>query len=139
MLRVLIIAPVLFLTGKASAEDAVEAAASCIVKHEQSEAEGDEITTCFENNGLERTSFESGVCQWKSEDQAATQVRTTTTFIPYCPSTYSAFCDLLVLGPQMVAPVKIFLYDKSDDVLGRARTQCLSGGGKWHINDKRDD
>lgn len=135
MLRILIMIPIMLLSGIASAEDAVEAAASCIVIHEQSEADGDDITTCFENISLERTSFESGVCQWKTDAQAAAQVRTTTTFVPHCPSSYSAFCDLLVLGPQMVAPVKIFLYERSEDVLERARVQCLSGGGQWHVND----
>lgn len=139
MLRLFVIIPLTFLTCIVSAQDAVEAAASCIVVHEQSEADADVITTCFENISLERTSFESGVCQWKSEAQAATDVQTTTTFLPHCPTTYTAFCDVLVLGPQVVVPVKIFLYDKSPDVLERAQAQCMSGGGKWQTNDRESD
>ncbi len=135
MLRVLIILPIMLLAGMASAEDAVEAAASCIVIHENSEADDEKTTTCFENISLERTSFESGVCRWKTDAQAMGEVRTTTHFVPYCPASYRAFCDRLVLGPQAVAPVKIFLYDQSDEVLERARKHCLSGGGKWHPND----
>lgn len=139
MLRLLIIVPIMFMAVIASAEDAVEAAGSCVVIHEQSEAGGDTITTCFENISLERTSFESGVCQWKTDAQAAAEVQTTTQFVPHCPTAYSAFCDVLVLEPQMVVPVKIFLYDKSTDVLERARMQCLSGGGKWHKNDEETE
>ena len=131
-MRMLLIFPIMCLAGIAAAQDAVEAAASCVVIHEPSEADGEKIVTCFENVSLERTSFESGVCQWKTESQAATKVQTTTQFVPHCPTTYRAFCDVLVMGPQAVAPVKIFLYDRSDDVLERARKQCLSGGGIWH-------
>ena len=123
----------------ASAEDAVEAAGSCVVIHEKSEADGEKIVTCFENVSLERTSFESGVCQWKTDAQAAEQVRTTTQFVPHCPTSYSAFCDRLVMGPRIVAPVKIFLYEQSDDVLERARKQCLSGGGTWHPNEEESE
>ncbi len=135
-MRLLIIFPIIFLAGIAFADDAVEAAASCVVIHENSEADGEKIVTCFENVSLERTSFESGVCQWKTLALAATQVRTTTRFVPHCPTSYSAYCDRLVMGPQVVAPVKIFLYDQSDDVLERARKQCLSGGGTWHPKDE---
>ncbi len=135
MLRLLVIFPIVILAGIAFAEDAIEAAGSCIVIHENSESDGDKSTTCFENISLERTSFESGVCQWKTEEQAAQNVQTTTQFVPYCPASYAAYCDRLVLGPGILAPVKIFLYDKSDQVLARAKMQCLSGGGKWHPND----
>ncbi len=138
-MRLLIIFPIIFLAGMAFADDAVEAAASCVVIHENSEADGEKIVTCFENVSLERTSFESGVCQWKTEAKAATQVRTTTRFVPHCPTSYSAYCDRLVMGPQVVAPVKIFLYDQSDDVLERARKQCLSGGGTWHPKDEETE
>jgi hypothetical protein len=127
----------MFMAGIASAENAVEAAASCVVIHESSEADGEKIVTCFENVSLEQTSFESGVCQWKT--LAATQVRTTTRFVLHCPTSYSAYCDRLVMGPQVVAPVKIFLYDQSDDVLERARKQCLSGGGTWHPKDEESE
>ena len=136
-MRLLIIFPIILVAGIASAEDAVEAAASCVVIHENSEADGEKTVTCFENVSLERTSFESGVCQWKT--LVATQVRTTTRFVPHCPTSYSAYCDRLVMGPQVVAPVKIFLYDQSDDVLERARKQCLSGGGTWHPKDEESE
>ncbi len=136
MLRLLIIFPIMFLAGIASAQDAVEAAGSCLVIHENSESDGEKITTCFENITLERSSFESGVCQWKTEEQAAQNVQTTTQFVPYCPASYAAYCDRLVLGPGNVAPVKIFLYDRSEHVLARAEKQCLSGGGKWRTNDE---
>lgn len=139
MLRLLIIFLTMFSAGIESAEDAVEAAASCVVVHEKSEADGERVTTCFENVALERTSFESGVCQWKTDAQAATQGQTTTHFVPHCPAAYSAYCDRLVLGPRMVVPVKIFLYDHADDVLERARNQCLSGGGNWHTNDEETE
>ena len=118
------------------AEDAVEAAASCVVIHQKNEAEGETTTTCFENISLERSSFESGVCLWKTDALAAENVQTTTRFVPYCPVSYTAYCDRLVLGPGIVAPVKIFLYDKSEHVLARAEKQCLSGGGKWRTNDE---
>jgi hypothetical protein len=120
----------------AFAEPASEAAGSCVVIHEPAGTEKKTTTTCFENIALERTSFESGVCQWKSDEHATENVQTTTRFVPYCPPTYSAWCDRLVLGPQMIAPVKIFIYDRSAEVLARAEKQCLSGGGKWNTNDK---
>lgn len=138
-MRFLIIFPIVLMADLASAEDAVEAASSCIVIHENSEADGEKTVTCFENISLERTSFESGVCQWKTDEQAMMQVQTTTRFVPYCPTSYSAFCDRLVMGPQAVAPVKIFLYDRSDDVLERARKQCISGGGTWHPKDEESE
>jgi hypothetical protein len=137
-LRTLIAVPILFLACATYAQDAVEAAASCVVIHEQSEADED-VVTCFENSGLERTAFESGVCQWKTDTQTLNDVQTTTKFVPRCPISYIAYCDRLVLNPQMVAPVKIFLYDKSEDVLERAQAQCLSGGGKWHRNNEETD
>ena len=142
--RALIVVAMMFLScvataagsGEADADagDAVKAAASCIVIHDKGDADGEKDTTCFENLSLERTSFESGVCQWKTDAQAAAQIKITTRFVPYCPTSYSASCDRLVLGPGLVAPVKIFLYDQSDDVLKRARKQCLSGGGKWSVD-----
>lgn len=131
--RYLIMGITILLSGVALGADAVEAAASCVVIHGNGDDET--TTTCFENISLERTSFESGVCQWKSDAQAAANVQTTTQFVPRCPASYSAYCDRLVLGPRIVAPVKIFIYDQSADVLARARKQCLSGGGKWNIND----
>lgn len=133
---VLVACFVLMVSGSAFAEPASEAAGSCVVIHEPAGTEKKATTTCFENIALERTSFESGVCQWKSDAQAAENVQSTTHFVPYCPPTYSAWCDRLVLGPQMIAPVKIFIYDRSAEVLERARKQCLSGGGKWNTNDK---
>jgi len=139
MLRVLITFPIIFLVSMASAEPAVEAVGSCIVIHENSESDGEKTTTCFENISLERTSFESGVCLWKTEEQAAQSVQTTTKFVPYCPASYAAYCDRLVLGPGIVAPVKIFLYDKSEQVLARAKKQCVGGGGKWNTNDEESD
>jgi hypothetical protein len=126
---------VILTLGTASAEEAVEAAASCVVTHEESGAENERSTTCFENISLERTSFESGVCQWKTNAQATAKVQTTTRFVPYCPTSYTAYCDRLVLGSGIIAPVKIFLYDKSEDVLARAKKQCTSGGGAWSTND----
>lgn len=137
-MRILIIIPLSFLACAAYAQDAVEAAGSCVVIHERSETD-EKVVTCFENSGLERTTFESGVCQWKTDAQALTEVQVTTKFVPYCPTSYAAYCDRLVMNPQMVAPVKIFLYDKSIDVLERAQAQCLSGGGKWHENDDKTD
>lgn len=137
-MRALTHIPVVVLACTAYAQEAVEATASCIVIHEQSDAD-EKVVTCFENFGLERTAFESGVCRWKTEAQARDEVRITTTFVPHCPTSYSAYCDRLVVSPQMVAPVRIFLYDKSNDVLERARTQCLSGGGRWHENDDKAD
>lgn len=135
MLRVLIVFSIMIGWSTVSAQDAVEAAASCVVIHETDDAVGENITTCFENISLERSSFESGVCQWKTDVQAEAQVPTITRFVPYCPASYTGYCDRLVLGPGVVAPVKIFLYDQSADVLERAREQCLSGGGEWTIND----
>lgn len=123
----------------APAEDAVEAAASRVVIHEKSGSEDETTTTCFENISLERRSFESGVCQWKTDALAAANVQTTTRFVPYCPASYTAYCDRLVLGPGIVAPVKIFLYDKSEYVLARAEKQCLSGGGEWSSNDEESE
>ena len=139
MLRVLIMFPIMFLVGTASAETALEAVGSCIVIHENSESDGEKTTTCFENISLERSSFESGVCLWKTEEQAAQSVQTTTKFVPYCPASYAAYCDRLVLGPGIVAPVKIFLYDKSEQVLARAKNQCVGGGGKWITNHEEAD
>lgn len=134
-MRFLIIFPVMILAAAASAEDTGEAAASCVVIHDNSEAEGENTTTtCFENIALERSSFESGVCQWKTDAQAVADVQTKTHFVAHCPPSYSGYCDRLVLGPGIVAPVKIFLYDRSDGVVERARKQCLSGGGNWHTN-----
>ncbi len=127
------------MSGVTFAEDAVEAAASCVVIHEKNEAEAETTTTCFENISLERSSFESGVCQWKTDALTAVNVRTTTRFVPYCPASYTAYCDRLVLGPGIVAPVKIFLYDKSAQVLARAKKQCLSGGGEWSANDQESE
>jgi len=138
-MRILIVIPIMLLAGIASAQEAVEAAGSCVVIHENSEADGEKMVTCFENISLERTSFESGVCQWKTDQQAAQDVQTTTQFVPYCPASYAAFCDRLVLGNGIVAPVKIFLYERSDEVLERARKQCLSGGGKWHPKDEESE
>lgn len=123
----------------APAEDAVEAAASCVVIHEKNESEDETTTTCFENISLERSSFESGVCQWKTDALAAANIQTTTRFVSYCPTSYTAYCDRLVLGPGIVAPVKIFLYDKSEYVLGCAKKQCLSGGGEWSSNDEESE
>ncbi len=127
---------IILMPAAAFAEDAVVAAAGCVVIHEKSDAEDEKTITCFENISLERSSFESGVCQWKAEKQAAANVRTTTQFVPYCPASHTAYCDRLVLGPGNVAPVRIFLYDKSAHVLARAKKQCLSGGGKWSANEK---
>ena len=137
--RVLLVCFMLVVSGAAFAEQASEAAGSCVVIHQPASAEKKATTTCFENIALERTSFESGVCQWKSDDQAAEDVQTTTKFVPYCPPTYSAYCDRLVLGPQMIAPVKIFIYSRSAEVLERAKKQCLGGGGKWNTNDKETE
>ncbi len=50
------------MSGVTFAEDAVEAAASCVVIHEKNETEDETTTTCYENISLERSSFESGVC-----------------------------------------------------------------------------
>jgi len=126
----------ILMPATAPAEDAVEAAASCVVIHEKSGAEDETTTTCFENISLERSSFESGVCQWKTDTLAAANIQTTTRFVPFCPVSYTAYCDRLVLGPGIVAPVKIFLYDKSEHVLVRAKKQCLSGDGKWRTKDE---
>lgn len=134
-MRNLVIFLMVLLPGTAFADDAVEAASSCVVVHDKDDAQTEKTTTCFENIALERTSFESGVCQWKSDAQAAADVQTTTQFVAQCPASYSAFCDRLVLGPRMIAPVKIFIYDRSTEVLERAKKQCLSGGGKWTVNE----
>lgn len=139
--RLLILAFML-LPSIASAEgalEAVEAASSCVVTHKASAPNADDSVTCFENISLERTSFESGVCQWKTDAQADAQVETTTTFVPHCPPTYSAYCDRLVMGPAIVAPVKIFLYDRAEAVLKLAKRQCLSGGGNWHTRGGQPD
>ncbi len=136
MVRKISTCVMILLSATAFAEDAVEGTDSCVVTHENEGEQDAKTTTCFENIALERTSFESGVCQWKSDAQALENVRTTTRFVPYCPTTYSAFCDRLVLTPQMVAPVKIFIYDQSAEVLERAKRQCLGGGGKWSTNDR---
>ncbi len=135
-MRLLILFSIVLLADSALAQDAVEAASSCVVIHQNTDEGGEKAVTCFENVSLERTSFESGVCQWQTDRQAATEVQTTTRFVAHCPSSYSAFCDRLVMGPQAVAPVKIFLYDRSEDVLERARKQCLSGGGTWQRQDE---
>lgn len=136
ILRKISVCVMILLSATALAEDAVEAAASCVVTHEREGEQDKKTTTCFENIALERTSFESGVCQWKSDSQAAANVRTMTQFVAHCPNNYSAFCDRLVVGPQMTAPVKIFIYDRSAEVLARAKKQCLSGGGNWSTNDR---
>jgi hypothetical protein len=134
-MRILLI----FLFGLMScatvAKETAEAAVGCIVTHEKSAAEDGKVITCFENISLERTSFESGVCQWKTDKQAAANVGTSTKFVPSCPTSYTAYCDRLVMGPGAVAPVKIFLYEKSEQVLARAKKQCLGGGGNWNTND----
>ncbi len=52
----------ILMPATAPAEDAVEAAASCVVIHEKNAAEDETTITCFENISLERSSFESGVC-----------------------------------------------------------------------------
>ena len=139
MLRILIIFPIMLLVGIASAADAVEAARSCIVIHENSESDSEKTITCFENIALERTSFESGVCQWKTNAQARQSVRTTTKFVPYCPASYAAYCDQLVLGAGVVVPVKIFIYDTSEQVLARAKKQCIGGSGHWKSNNEKAD
>jgi hypothetical protein len=133
--RILSVLPVVLLWYPVYAQDAVEAASACIVVHEEANSEGEKHSTCFENISLERSSFESGVCQWKTDAQDAKQTKVITHFVPSCPVSYSAYCDRLVLGPAIIAPVKIFLYDKSSDVLQRAKKQCLSGGGNWTVND----
>lgn len=120
------------MLGTTFAQEAVEAGRSCVVIHKKSDAQDETTTTCFENISLERTSFESGVCQWKTDVQVVANVQVTTRFVPYCPASYSGKCDRLVVGAGMVAPVKIFLYDKSEQVLARAKKQCVSGGGEWH-------
>lgn len=112
-------------------EQTEETTASCVVTQRSAEDEDKTVTTCFENIALEKTSFESGVCRWRSDAQAALKIDVSTKYLPKCPTSYTAFCDRLVLGPQMIAPVRIFLYDRSPDVLERAREQCLSGGGNW--------
>ena len=119
--------------------DAVEAGTSCVVIHEKSPADGEKNVTCFENVALERASFESGVCQWKTDGQANAEIKTITKFVEYCPTSYSAYCDRLVLGPDLTAPVKIFLYDKSDEVLARAEKQCISGGGRWTVAEEASE
>lgn len=136
IVRKISVCAVILFSATAIAEEAVEAAASCIVTHEREGEQDEKTITCFENIALERTSFESGVCQWKSDSQAAANVRTMTQFVAYCPNNYSAFCDRLVVGPQMTAPVKIFIYDRSAEVLARAKKQCRSGGGNWSTNDR---
>lgn len=131
-MQCLLIFLLISISGTAFAQDAVEAAASCVVIHKNSNTHDESTTTCFENISLERTSFESGVCQWKTDAQALANVQTTTKFVPHCPASYTGYCDRLVYGPGIVAPVKIFLYDKSEHVLARAKKQCVSGGGEWH-------
>ena len=135
-MRTLLLFLLISMMGTAFAQVVVEAAGSCVVIHKKSDAQGESTATCFENISLERSSFESGVCQRKTDALAADNVQTTTRFVPYCPASYTAYCDRLVLGPGIVAPVKIFLYDKSEHVLARAEKQCLSGGGKWRTNDE---
>ena len=80
--------------------DAVEAGTSCVVIHEKSSAGSEKSVTCFENVALARTSFESGVCQWKTDGQANEEIKTITKFVEFCPASYSAYCDRLVLGPH---------------------------------------
>lgn len=135
-MRFTIVLPILILYGVAHAQDAVEAAASCVVIHEASEEDGEGVTTCFENISLERNSFESGVCQWKTDAHVEAGVKVTTRFVPHCPTPYSGSCDRLVMGPGRTAPVKIFLYSRSEEVLERARRHCIGGGGSWHAGDK---
>ena len=132
----LAVLPLALLSNAVPAADAVEAAASCVVIHETSDADAGQSMTCFENIALERSSFESGVFQLQTESQIATAVETTTQFVPYCPKSFSGYCDRLVLGPNVVAPVKIFIYDKSKDVVERAMKNCVAGGGKWTANDE---
>jgi len=136
IVRNLLIFLLLFMSGTAFAQDVVEAAGSCVVIHKKSDAQDETSTTCFENISLERTSFESGVCQWKTDAQALANVQVTTRFVPRCPTSYTGSCDRLVFGSGIFAPVRIFLYDKSEQVLARAKKQCLSAGGKWRTNDK---
>ncbi len=116
-------------------ETAEEPPASCLVTQQSADDQDKKVTTCFENIALEKTSFESGVCRWQTDAQAAENVDVTTKYLPKCPTSYTAFCDRLVLGPRMIAPVRIFLYDRSPDVLERAKKQCLSGGGNWTTGD----
>ncbi|MCH7510140.1 MAG: hypothetical protein IIB68_09945 [Proteobacteria bacterium] len=132
MVRILSVFLLISMVGTAFAQTAVEAAGSCVVIHNKSDAQDETTTTCFENISLERTSFESGVCQWKTDAQALAKVQTTTRFVAYCPASYTGYCNRLVFEPGIVMPVKIFLYDKSEQVLARAKKQCLSGGGEWH-------
>ncbi len=139
MVRYLVLCVTIMMSGAALAADAVEAAASCVVIHEKDGVPKETTTTCFENIALERTSFESGVCRWESESQSAADVQTTTRFVPSCPASYSGYCDRLVMNPRMVAPVKIFIYDRSAEVMDRARKQCLSGGGKWTVNSSESE
>lgn len=136
VMRILMILLLGLMSSATSAENAVEAASNCVVIHEKSKEEGKTMMTCFENISLERSTFESGVCQWKTDEQAEANIETSTRFVAYCPASYTAYCDRLVLRPGVVAPVKIFLYDKSEQVLARAKKQCLSGGGKWNTNDE---
>jgi hypothetical protein len=134
--RYAIILTLTFLSSATFAEDAIEAASSCVVIQKKADAGDDDTMTCFENIALERSSFESGVCRWQTDAQEAAQAEVITRFVPSCPLTYSAYCDRLVLGPAIIVPVKIFIYDQSSEVLERARKQCLSGGGHWNSSDK---
>lgn len=135
-MRILLLFLLISMMGTAFAHEAVEAAGSCVVIHKKSDAQGESTATCFENISLERTSFESGVCQWRTDAQALGNVQITTRFVQHCPVSYTGYCDRLVFGPGIVAPVKIFLYDKSENVLARAKKQCVSGGGEWQTGDE---
>lgn len=135
-MRVLTIIAIILFPYFSSADDAVEAASSCVVIHENSNSDGNKNITCFENISLERSSFESGVCRWKTDAQELNQTKVTTRFVSSCPISYSAYCDRLILGPAIMVPVKIFIYDKSEVVIERAKRQCLSGGGNWTVADK---
>jgi hypothetical protein len=134
IVHILLIFTMVLMSNATFAGDAVEAANNCVVIHDKGDAEGNTMMTCFENISLERTAFESGVCQWKTDEQAAANVETSTRFVSHCPTSYTGYCDRLVLGSEFVAPVKIFLYNKSEKVLARAKKQCLSGGGNWNTN-----
>ena len=138
-MRILLLILLISMLGTAFAQEAVEAAGSCVVIHKKSDAQDESTATCFENISLERTSFESGVCQWRTDAQALANVQITTRFVSHCPSSYTGYCDRLVFGPGIVAPVKIFLYDKSIKVLARAKNQCVSGGGEWQTGEEKTE
>jgi len=91
--RILLLFLLISMMGTAFAQVVVEAAGSCVVIHKKSDAQGESTATCFENISLERTSFESGVCQWRTDAQALANVQITTRFVPHCPASYTGFCD----------------------------------------------